>query len=135
MSKSRGNILYPGDVMDGSCKPRHLRFFLLYRHYRKKLNYTQAAFTESAEYLDGFRAQVKKLLAPVKANRTAPGGRTDRGEELIRRFRKPMDDDLSFGKAFDAMQGYVKELSAERAAGRLTRSDITASRKVPEEDR
>jgi cysteinyl-tRNA synthetase len=126
MSKSRGNILYPGDVMDGRFKPRHLRFFLLHRHYRKKLNYTREAFNTSAAHLDGFRALVKKLLAPVKGNRTAAGGSTDHGAGILARFRASMDDDLSFGNAFDAVYGYVKDLSAERAAGRLTRSDITA---------
>ncbi|MBP7585530.1 MAG: class I tRNA ligase family protein [Spirochaetes bacterium] len=125
MSKSRGNILYPGDVIGGAIQPRHLRFFLIYRHYRKKLNYTEESFTAAAARLDDFRAMVKRLLAPVKGD-AAKRTRVDPGRELLVLFETALNDDLGAGKAFDDISASVKRLLGEREKNGLSRADITS---------
>ncbi len=66
MSKSRGNILYPEDLLKKNLRPYHLRFFLLYRHYRKKLNFTGDKFKNSNHYIDLIRKTVFDLLNPQR---------------------------------------------------------------------
>jgi len=132
MSKSRGNILYPGDVTGGKIGMRHLRFFLLYRHYRKKLNYTNASFAAAAERLDECRGAVKKLLVPLKGAAVKSVSREDPGARLLRRFETEMNDDLGAGKAFDAVFGEIRALSALRGAGELSSADAASVKKALE---
>jgi cysteinyl-tRNA synthetase len=103
MSKSKGNVLYPDDLMEKGYEPKHLRFCLTYTHYRKKLNFTQKGFEKASEKLDTFRALVKELLSGAS-------GKGNKQDEVIRLagdipgvFQNSMDDDLSTGMAFDAL--------------------------------
>ena len=63
MSKSRGNILYPAHLLKKNILPYHLRFFLLYKHYRKKLNFTEEKFRESNDYINLIRKTIYDLLS------------------------------------------------------------------------
>ena len=40
MSKSKGNVYYPSDLLAKGFSGEQLRFFLIYGPYRKKLNFT-----------------------------------------------------------------------------------------------
>jgi cysteinyl-tRNA synthetase len=99
MSKSRGNIVYPENLLRKGIQPYHLRFFLLYKHYRKKLNFTDEKFKNSNNNIDSIRMIVSDLLSGkgliAKSNSPA--------SELIGKikdeFEKNMDDDLGFGVA------------------------------------
>jgi cysteinyl-tRNA synthetase len=102
MSKSKGNILYPENVLDKGYEGYHLRFFLTHRHYRRRLNFTWARMQRAAATLDAFRTRVQRL--------TTPGAGTT-GDERISRcagdiptlFEKHMGNDLHLGDAFDAI--------------------------------
>ena len=121
MSKSLGNILYPGDIFKHGCSARDLRLFLFHKHYRKKLNFTKKRFQESCvrmTYLHGC------ALGLLKAGRRESGG-SPRVRELIRRipavFEKEMDDDLSTGAAYDAVFSTITELGKHGSV--MTRKD------------
>jgi cysteinyl-tRNA synthetase len=47
MSKSRGNVYYPEDLLAKGFRNDHLRFFLIYGQYRKKLNFTWEKLAET----------------------------------------------------------------------------------------
>jgi cysteinyl-tRNA synthetase len=40
MSKSRGNVIYPDDLLRQGFSPEEIRFFLIYGHYRDKMSLT-----------------------------------------------------------------------------------------------
>ena len=44
MSKSKGNVYYPSDLLAKGFSGEQLRFFLIYGAYRKKLNFTFEKF-------------------------------------------------------------------------------------------
>jgi cysteinyl-tRNA synthetase len=102
MSKSRGNIRYVADILNRGFQPHHLRFFLIYTHYRKKLNLTDKSFQKLAEYVDALRALIRKLTEGAP---TAAPGRAVDGEGLIDairgQFEVSLNDDLSAGRAVD----------------------------------
>lgn len=107
MSKSRGNIIYPGDVYRMGFSPRHLRFFLLSKHYRKKLNYTEETLRKAAERLDSVRADIANICK--KKNRISSIERhTTSGQSLRSLFEAAMDDDLDFPKAFEKIAKEIK---------------------------
>jgi cysteinyl-tRNA synthetase len=131
MSKSRGNIRYTEDLLAQGFTPHHLRFFLLYRHYRRRLNLTEEALRKAAARLDGLRSRIREL--------TAGGGQLDpearrKAEAQIAALKKDfednMDADLSVGKAVDAIQARLASLPrrlsdplAKRLRAELARFD------------
>jgi cysteinyl-tRNA synthetase len=104
MSKSRGNIRYVADILNRGFQPHHLRFFLIYRHYRRKLNLTDGSFHKLAEYVDALRALVRKLTEAQAAAVPGQAGQADvEGliDDIGRRFESSLNDDLSVGRAVD----------------------------------
>jgi cysteinyl-tRNA synthetase len=111
MSKSRGNIRYTEDILARGFAPHHLRFFLLYRHYRRRLNLTEEALRKAAARLDGLRARIRELTTgggelDLEARRTAEA----QIAALKKDFEDNMNADLSVGKAVDAIQARLASL-------------------------
>ena len=109
MSKSRGNILYPEDLVKRGFEHKHLRFFLIYRHYRKKSNFTTDNFERVSAKLDAFRGLYREL-----ATTQAAGERSESVTKLVESietvFREAMNDDMFVGKAFDNVFEVLKRL-------------------------
>ena len=61
MSKSRGNVYYPADLLAKGFRKDHVRFFLIYGQYRKKLNFTWEKLAETSRKLDMLKHMVKDL--------------------------------------------------------------------------
>ena len=125
MSKTKGNILYPDDLVDRGYEHKHLRFFLIYTHYRNKLNFTNKNFKRSSALLDDFRSLVERITAPGK------GGGADAGQVATAKktidsiptvFEQSMDDDLSAGKGFDAVFETLRSLEGGLAGKVLPRA-------------
>jgi cysteinyl-tRNA synthetase len=121
MSKSRGNIVYLRDLVDRVCQSQHLRFFLVYSHYRRRLNFTWGKFQKACERLRAF----KEKVGVIQKCRDAPAGRRpDPGagrlvERLRPDFESHMNDDLQVKKAFDSLFINVSRLGELAAARRL----------------
>jgi cysteinyl-tRNA synthetase len=111
MSKSRGNIVYLEDLQAKGYRPYHVRFFLIYTHYRKRLNLTEDRLDRAARQLDGLRSLVAELRAGGGRGAVDP-----RLERLLARlpeeFERNMDDDLGVGAAVDSLSVLLRELQA-----------------------
>lgn len=123
MSKSRGNIVYARDLIKRSCKWNHLRFFLIYGHYRKRLNFTWARYRKTCERLQRFQNMVKNLSSIQSAgNESSP-----QTKRLVVRlktdFEKNMNDDLHVSDAFDALFKTVSKLATLKARGKFGADD------------
>lgn len=109
MSKSRGNIRYPEDVLVGGLEPHHLRHFLIAAaHYRRRLNLTDGKLKASMARLDALRALIAGLLSPQskdsgKRPRAAEPGLEEAIGRLGAEFRRHMDEDLAVGAATEAL--------------------------------
>ncbi len=110
MSKSRGNILYPDDLFDEGYEPNHLRFFLIYTHYRKKLNFTRENFRKTSAKLDEFRKMTGELLGSASREGEKNGELQRLVSEIPDIFQQRMDDDLSVGAAFDDVFEQLKKI-------------------------
>jgi len=122
MSKSLGNIRYPEDMLNKHIRPHHLRFFLIYTHYRRKLNLTDASFSRTAEYIDSIRSLILRLVKQPSpdANPNPEDSQAKRIIEGIRgEFESHMNDDLSAGRAVDGVYEMLLEL--ERSCFPLSR--------------
>jgi cysteinyl-tRNA synthetase len=133
MSKSRGNILYPGEIYRRGFSPGDLRFFLTAtKHYRQKLNFTWDKLDAARQSLAALNALVQKLLKPNQGEggsaasvASAKPGK-GRGESsasvssasvpaasglsrLLADFTRALDDDLNLS---EAVRGLRKNLTA-----------------------
>lgn len=124
MSKSKGNVTYPEDLLNKDYTPEHIRFFLTCNHYREKLNLNPRALQESRIRLDSFRDKIKKITETKDAGIESQGGSA---EALINRlnpsFSRQMNDDLNVKTAFDAIYEIFSGLLALKLDGKMTRQD------------
>ncbi len=127
MSKSVGNIVYLGDLVDRVCQSTHLRFFLIYGHYRRRLNFTSDKFRRACERLRALQDKVavirKQASAPARGRAKTDPEAARLIERLRPDFEARMDDDLQVKKAFDGLFNTVSGLSGLAAAGRLGRAE------------
>ena len=105
MSKSAGNIFYPEDLIKDDRDARHLRFFLIHKHYRKSLNFTHKAFHKVSDELDETQREIGNLLTldenPAPKTFDLPG-------KVIYAFETAMDDDLYVGAFFREFSSLIK---------------------------
>jgi cysteinyl-tRNA synthetase len=122
MSKSVGNILYTDNLQEQGYSLAEIRFFLIYGHYRKTMNYSDKRMRAATEKLRRFKEQVKKI-------KRRAGSTTDADTEVARKikeaFRERMDDDLDVKGAFDNVSALVagmniKDLTPSTASGIIT---------------
>jgi len=107
MSKSRGNIIYPEDLVKKGFTWQEIRFFLTCTHYRKKLNYTEENFTKNIKLLHEFQDTVKCIKT---GNETANPEAEGMIKMITPAFIEELDNDLSLGKGFDAVFGITLKL-------------------------
>jgi len=112
MSKSKGNVYYPSDLLAKGFSSAQLRFFLIYRPYRKKLNFTFDKFVQTTKKLDSFKNMVADL------QQTKSSSQTEMQEGLISKitsdFENYMNNDLDVKSAFDSLSKTIKEIHAIR---------------------
>jgi cysteinyl-tRNA synthetase len=108
MSKSKGNVYYPDDLLARGFRKDHIRFFLIYSRYREKLNFTFEKLSETSRQLDSFKGMVQELQ---KANSS------DSSEEakglagrVVTVFDRNMNDDLNVKAAFDEVSETIARL-------------------------
>ncbi len=108
MSKSRGNIIYPETLAASGADWRDIRFFLTYKHYRKKLNYTEKTFKQSTDIIRNFRS----LISSICSGNTDDNSHADLLIDRIPAvFEKELDNDLSLGEGFNAVHSIIKKIS------------------------
>ena len=132
MSKSKGNIVYPEDLIREGCKPRHLRFYLIYGHHRKTLNMTRNDFRKSRDKLEAFKQLVGELLRPA-GHDPQPKASYEIARDLIDRllagFEEYMNNDLDVQGAFDSVFKTVSMLVSMKRKGEV---GAVAARKIGE---
>jgi len=123
MSKSRGNIIYPKDLVGRGCQWQHVRFFLINGYYRKRLNYTHKKFKTACNRLLKFKSMVEKLQK-IETTSVKSDSKTSR---LIPRlkddFEGNMNNDLHVKKAFDALFIDLGKLLVAAEKGKVSGED------------
>jgi cysteinyl-tRNA synthetase len=109
MSKSKGNVVYPDDLEAKGYKGDCARFFLIYGHYRKRLNFTWDRVAATSQKLDQFKSMVQNWKKRAKAH--ASSGEAKRlVEKIVPTFEDNMNCDLDVKAAFDALFTIVEKL-------------------------
>jgi cysteinyl-tRNA synthetase len=130
MSKSRGNILYPSDIFKKKYYPYHLRFFLLYKHYRQKLNFTHEKFKKSSKYLDSIRSLAADLINKEKIQKKKGENITYEIQSLKSGFENHMNDDLGFGPAIDNLFTNLRKIKTVKDNENIDIKSINSLEKI-----
>lgn len=121
MSKSKGNVYYPNDLAEKGYAGEHIRFFLIYGHYRKRLNFTLEKMQRTSRKLDTFKKAVRNL---EKVRSKTPSRKaTGLVEELVPAFDKNMNNDLNVKAAFNSLFSIVSKLDNLAKRGKLSYED------------
>jgi len=123
MSKSRGNIIYPKDLVERGCQWQHIRSFLINGYYRKRLNFTFKKFKKACDRLHEF----KNMVDGLQGSKTTVGRSDAETKSLIARlrndFEENMNNDLHVKNAFDALFGTVSKLLSLAEKGKVSVED------------
>jgi cysteinyl-tRNA synthetase len=107
MSKSKGNIYYTDTLLEQGYDISEIRFFLIYGHYREKLDYSKETMDSAVHKLRKFREMVNEIggRASEKAEISEQAAQRIRGT-----FTEEMDNNLDVRGAFDGLYGGLSEL-------------------------
>jgi len=130
MSKSRGNVMYPSQLLKQGYTPQIIRLSLTYVYYREQLNLTEEQLQHTAQLLARLQKAADALMqshAPQhkKASQRPEweAQRTERMiEEIPRVFRLNMDNDLGVKSAVDDLTRLLEHLQRRAGASGLSTS-------------
>ncbi|MFP4377454.1 MAG: class I tRNA ligase family protein [Spirochaetales bacterium] len=110
MSKSKGNVIYPTDLKKRGCDGKHIRFLLIYGHYRDKLNVTDEIIEARCSQITELQEHVDALLS--RSGDPAPSSprMEQAAAEIVPLFEHAMNNDLHVQGAIDEVKGVVDEL-------------------------
>jgi cysteinyl-tRNA synthetase len=128
MSKSKGNVYYPDDLLAKGYRREHVRFFLIYGDYREKLNFTFEKLAETSRKLDTLKSMVQNL------QKTKATGSSREAKELadtvVSEFERNMNDDLNVKAAFDSVYEAVDRLKQEKIGVEDANAVVSGLRRV-----
>jgi cysteinyl-tRNA synthetase len=127
MSKSIGNILYTDNLLEKGYNLSEIRFFLIYGHYRKKLNYSDKRMQSVTERLRKFKEQIKKIENIVGPTKDAD---TEAARKINEAFQERMDDDLDVKGAFDNVSALVSSIDIKCLTSSAASEIVTALKDV-----
>jgi cysteinyl-tRNA synthetase len=110
MSKSVGNITYPRNLLQKGYDWNHIRFFLIYGHYSKKLNFTWARYKETCAKLQQLQSMVNNLNGLQMVVKESSFTVQNLVVQLKTNFEENMNNDLHVKDAFDMLYNTVSRL-------------------------
>ena len=114
MSKSTGNVYYTSDILKKGFSGEHLRFFLTYGPYRKKLNFTFEKLAATSRKLDSFKSMVKDLQEQKSDNSNTETETEGVNGTIVSVFENGMNNDLDVKTVFDGLYETIRRLNKMR---------------------
>ncbi len=123
MSKRKGNIEYPRDLLEAECIWNHIRFFFIYGHYRQKLNFTFKKYNQVCRLLRNLRNMVKKLDVAEGYGQKSSSQAKKLVKQINTDFEDNMNNDLQVKAAFDSLYKTISRLVKLGKNGMLSAED------------
>jgi cysteinyl-tRNA synthetase len=123
MAKRKGNIKYPNDLLETECIWNHIRFFFIYGHYRRKLDFTFKAYTKECDLLKSFRKMVRKLGAIDSVHQESSSQARKLVNQIKAGFEENMNNDLHVKAAFNSVYRTVSSLVKLKEKQQLSMED------------
>lgn len=124
MSKSSGNEVFPENIFSRGYTPAHLRFYLIYGHYRERCSYTMDRFNKTSSRLNSFREMARSFAIKGEPPHSPHGSGIE--NDLTAEFERYMNDDLNVQGAFDALYQRLTDLMVTKGNNQLEPGTVTA---------
>ncbi len=111
MSKSRGNIIYPQDLLDRGMRAAAIRYFLMSNHYRRKLNLTDSLLHEKEGKWRKLQSLALQFNEPLQGTGDPNPSAESDIKGLSQDFEETMNDDLHVNRACDALCSRLEKLA------------------------
>ena len=123
MSKSRENLYYIQTLLNKGFDIGEIRFFLIYGHYRKKLNYSDDRMVQTVKKLKDLRERVNSLVSVIDQS-----GDTNQAvyEKMRHLFITGMDDDLHVDMAVNQLNRFLSEFDSKHVDKRIASGIVKA---------
>ncbi len=123
MSKSLHNIVYPGNLIEQGFSWEQIRFYLLSRQYRKRLNLSMDGVRAEGSKLDALRAMTRDLSIPRERTEQIIEDEavSSLTEDLTASFEAGMNNDLDVPSAVEGLFGAVQRLHLLHKTDRIGR--------------
>jgi len=129
MSKSKGNIYYTDMLSREGYSMQEVRFFLIYEHYRKDLNFSVGNMASAVSGLREFR---RNVLAIKRRASSSEAEDSALSEKILKTFSGQMDNDLSVRDAFDGLHAILAGLDLRVIRQSEAAGIIKALKKIDE---
>ncbi len=127
MSKSLHNIVYPENLLAQGFSWEQIRFYLLSKHYRKRLALSIDEARTASFRLEDLREMAADLLRGPRPEKTKNDEAASRlAEELRVSFETGMNNDLDTPSAIDGLLGAVQRLHLLHKTGMIGREQTRA---------
>ncbi|MFV2041592.1 MAG: DALR domain-containing protein, partial [Candidatus Hydrothermarchaeales archaeon] len=110
MSKSLGNYTTIREILRG-CSPMSLRFFLLYAHYRRPLDFSMRALGDAAKGFSKIQNTIFNIKGALSSAPKAGAGGLNT-EVVNREFHQALEDDFNTPQALAAIFRFIREINA-----------------------
>ncbi|MDE1845803.1 MAG: cysteine--tRNA ligase [Candidatus Micrarchaeota archaeon] len=122
MAKSVGNIYTISQLVEKGYSPIAVRYLLISAHYRKKINFTLEALSNSANTLNGIYSFLQRLSS---LESSAPLDKEFKmlAEEAHSKFFKDLNNDLNLPAALSAMHNLITETNRKMGHDLLSKAD------------
>jgi cysteinyl-tRNA synthetase len=124
MSKSIGNIVYLEDLLKDDYTPEHVRFYLIYSHYREKLSYTKKQFQQVVIKLDRMKELLSELKVQSTSNKKSDKSVNHMIDSLIPKFEECMNNDLDLTCAFEDLLEALSKLVELSQEEKINKTDV-----------
>ncbi|MFO7607067.1 MAG: hypothetical protein R6W72_12300 [Desulfurivibrionaceae bacterium] len=114
MSKSKGDILYPKDLLGKEISAVDIRYLLICGHYRQKLDLTDKMLAEKEKQCRRLRELAGKFIRPLFGAGTATPESEKTIAMLTRDFNQAMNDDLDVERASHSLLSNLQRLERHR---------------------
>ncbi len=112
MSKSLGNFITVGDLLEEGVSPAAIRHQLLSAQYRSELNFTRAGLEASSRAVRRLVAFGERIREHPVAADAPPTSLLDLADQATEAFNRAMDDDLNSAAGMAALFIFVKRANA-----------------------
>ena len=103
-------MYYIDTPLEQGYEIQEIRFFLIYCHYRQRLNYSDESMRSVVEKLKKFRRIVRTIEKKI-AQRTNPDTRV--AQRLKQGFEEKMDNDLDVRAAFTELYEILSKINVK----------------------
>ncbi|MEW6001578.1 MAG: hypothetical protein AB1638_02875 [Nitrospirota bacterium] len=110
MSKRKGNIYYTDILIEKGYSVNEVRFFLIYCHYRERLNYSEKIMSSTRSKLRDFLNRVCEIEKRADEKTAFHGKISKRIKEV---FTEKMDNDMNVRESFDGLHDILSRIKVE----------------------